>query len=296
MCIILFFNSFRGNGQNDTSINYKTRKVILLLGTAAFTGGSLVYLNEAWYKQYSNGSFHFFDDNAEWLQMDKFGHAYTTFQTSRLMINSFKWAGFNKKQQMYIGGTLGLAYMTVIEVMDGFSSGWGFSWGDELANVLGTAASLGQYAAWNEHRFNIKYSYWPTNYAQYNPNLLGKSYSEQFLKDYNGQTYWLSVSPFSFIKSDKYLPKWLAISFGYGADGMLGARDNNSIVAIDENGNVKTFNRSRQYYISLDIDLSKIKTKSKILKAVFNAFNLLKVPSPTIEFINGKTVFHYIYF
>ena len=292
----MFFNSFPGNGQIDTSINYNTRKIILVSGTTAFAGASLIYLNQAWYQQYSNGNFHEFDDNAEWLQMDKFGHAYTTFQTSRLMMNAFKWAGFNKKQQIYIGGTLGLGYMTVIELMDGFSSGWGFSWGDMLSNVLGTAASLSQYALWNEHRFNLKYSYSPTGFAQYNPKLLGGSYSEQFLKDYNGQTYWLSVSPFTFIKSDKYLPKWLAITFGYGGDGMLGARDNNSVIVTDENGNTKAFNRSRQYYISLDIDFSQIKTKSKILKGIFNTLNLLKIPSPTIEFKNGATYVHYLYF
>lgn len=280
---------------SDSITKLRNRKIILLSGTTLVTGGSLAYLNQEWYAPYSSGKFHFFDDNDEWLQMDKCGHSWTTFQTSRLMINTFKWAGYNKKQQMFIGGTLGLAYMTVIETMDGFSAGWGFSWGDMLANVLGTTISLTQYALWNEHRFNIKFSYWQSGLAQYNPKLLGGSNSEQILKDYNGQTYWLSVSPFSFIKSDKKLPKWLAFSFGYGADGMLGARENN-IVVKDPNGNVLNFDRVRQYYLSFDIDFSKIPTRSKFLKAVFNSLNVLKFPSPTLEFKNGKPIFHYFYF
>lgn len=284
-----------GKAQRDSAKVMKTRKIALLSGTALVTGGSLVALNQAWYQQYNSGKFHFFNDDNEWLQMDKCGHAWTTFQTSRLMIQTFRWAGFNKKQQMFIGGTLGFAYMTAIEMMDGFSSGWGFSWGDMLANTLGTTLSLSQYAAWNEHRIFLKFSYRPDDLARYNPDLLGSSPSEQILKNYNGQTYWLSVSPFAFIKSDRKLPKWLALSFGYGADGMTGAVYNN-IVVKDSRGNVQTFDRVRQYYLSLDVDFTKIRTRSKLLKTIFSALNLVKVPAPALELVNGKAKFHYIYF
>ncbi|MGZ3883460.1 MAG: DUF2279 domain-containing protein [Bacteroidia bacterium] len=293
--ILVLLASCPLKAQRDSTSILKTRKIVLLSGTTLVTGGSLIALNQAWYKQYSSGKFHFFNDDAEWLQMDKCGHSYTTFQTSGLMIKTFRWAGFNKRQQLFIGGTLGLGYMTAIEMMDGFSSGWGFSWGDMLANTLGTTFSIGQYALWNEHRIIIKFSYHPETIAKYNPDLLGASPAEQLLKNYNGQTYWLSVSPFSFYKGDRKLPKWLALSFGYGADGMLGAVYNN-IVVTDDQGNVKTFDRSRQFYMSFDIDFSKIKTNSKVLKTLFNAVNLLKIPAPTIEFMNGKAKFHYIYF
>ena len=142
---------------------------------------------------------------------------------------------------------------------------------------------------------NLKISYHQTSYAQYNPDLLGKHLSEQILKDYNGQTYWLSVSPFSFIRSDKKLPKWLALSFGYGADGMIGANYNN-IVVQDDQGNVKEFKRQRQYYMSIDIDLSKIKTRYKFVNAILNSINILKIPAPTLEFQHGRTKFYYLYF
>ena len=227
--------------------------------------------------------------------MDKVGHFHSTFQISNLTMKAFAWAGYNNKQKLFIGGTLGYGYMTAIEVMDGYSKGWGFSWPDMAANTLGTALAIGQEAAWKEQRFNLKIGFHQTSYAQYNPNLLGKNLSEQMLKDYNGQTYWLSVSPFTFIKSDKKLPKWLCLSFGYGADGMLGANYNN-VVVQDNEGNVTTFDRQRQYYFSIDVDLSKIKTRSKFLNAVPNSFNILKIPAPTLEFQNGKTKFHYFYF
>ena len=141
----------------------------------------------------------------------------------------------------------------------------------------------------------MKFSFWPTNLAKYNPDLLGSTPGQQLLKDYNGQTYWISVSPFAFCRKDSKLPKWLALSFGYGADGMIGAVYND-VAVEDPEGNVITFQRNRQYYFSLDIDFSKIKTRSKVLKTLFRAVNLLKVPFPTLELTNGKAKFHPLYF
>ncbi len=289
---ISFGNSF---AVKDSLKQTKYKKMFLLSSCIGLTAGSLVYLNQAWYSQYNTGKFHFFDDSKEWLQMDKAGHCLSTFQISNLTMKAFNWAGFNTKQKLFIGGTLGFGYMTAIEIMDGYSSGWGFSWADMGANTLGTAIAISQEAVWKEQRFNLKISFHQTSLAQYNPSLLGKDLSEQILKDYNGQTYWLSVSPFTFMKSDKKLPKWLTISFGYGADGMIGASYNN-IAVIDAEGNVKQFDRIRKYYLSIDMDLSKIKTKSKFLNAVLNGLNILKIPAPTLEMSNGKAKFHYLYF
>ena len=56
------------------------------------------------------------------------------------------------------------------------------------------------------------------------------------------------------------------------------------------------FDRYRQYYLSLDVDLSKIKTKRKWAKALFTTFGLLKIPFPTLEFSEKGTKFHPIYF
>ena len=49
-------------------------------------------------------------------------------------------------------------------------------------------------------------------------------------------------------------------------------------------------------YNPIKIKLENISLKSKILKGIFNTLNLLKIPSPTIEFKNGATYVHYLYF
>ena len=276
-------------------VNYKTRKLILASSTAVLTTGSLLYLDQAWFDQYSTGKFHFFNDNKEWLQMDKAGHLYTNYQTSRLMMGAFNWAGFNKKQELFIGGTIGFAYMTAVEFMDGFSKGWGFSYGDMIANALGTSAAISQKAFWKEQRIQFKFSYAQSGLAKYNPDLLGKSLSTQLLKDYNSQTYWLSVNPSSFITKENKFPKWLNVAFGYSAYGMLGGYENN-IVVQDADGNVLKFDRERRYYFSLDVDLTRVKTKSKVLKKVFSVINILKFPAPAIQFSKNKTRFYYLYY
>ncbi|MBK9283411.1 MAG: DUF2279 domain-containing protein [Sphingobacteriaceae bacterium] len=271
------------HSQKDSLPNYEHRKMALGISTSAISAGSLLYLNYAWYANYSSDDFHFFNDNTEWLQMDKAGHAFTTYQLGRLMMNAFDWAGVNKKKKLFIGGTMGLMYMTAIECLDGKSKGWGFSWGDMGANVAGTGMAIGQEALWNEQRLMIKFSFAQSQLAEYNPSLLGENIYTQVLKDYNGQTYWLSVSPFSFIPSQKKLPKWLCLSFGYSAYGMLSGHENGFTVR-DANGVYYQFNRERRFYLSFDIDFTKIKTKSKFLKGVFSAINILKIPAPALEF------------
>lgn len=269
----------------------KTRKLVLGITSVAATTGSLIYLNQAWYQQYSSSKFHTFNDNDEWCQMDKFGHGFTTYQTARLMMQAMDWAGYTQKKQVLIGGLSGFGYMTAVEVMDGYSSGWGFSWGDMGANAMGSGLAIGQKALWKEQRMQLKFSFYPSGLAKYRTDQLGKSLSTQILKDYNGQTYWLSINPSAFLKKDTKFPKWLNLAIGYGANGMLGARYNN-VLAQDEQGNTFYFKRYRQCYLSLDVDFTRIRTRSKLLKAVFSGLNVIKIPFPNLELSEGKLKFN----
>lgn len=278
---------------SDSTSVFKKRKIALGVSSVGITTGTLIYLHQAWYQQYNTGSFHTFNDNAEWMQMDKCGHILTTYQTGRLMMGAMKWAGYNKKKQLIIGGLSGTAYMSAIEIMDGYSKGWGFSWGDMGANALGSGLAIGQAALWNEQRVQLKFSFSSSPYAIYNSNLLGSSFSEQLLKDYNAQTHWLSVNLSSFMKKETKFPKWVNVAVGYGANGMLGAFNNNNVVIKDSNGNDVNYTRYRQFYLSLDADLTRIPVKSKLLKSVFSWINIIKLPFPNIELSNGTLKANY---
>jgi hypothetical protein len=156
------------------------------------------------------------------------------------------------------------------------------------ANTLGTGLFVGQELLWEEQRILLKYSFHQTRYAKQLPDKLGGGLAEEFLKDYNGQTYWLSANINSFLKIDGF-PNWLNLAFGYGADGMLTGEPNDPFI-INQN-------RTRQYYLSLDIDLSRIKTKSHFLKTIFDVLNVIKVPFPALELNSkGRLKMHYFYY
>lgn len=267
---------------------HKQRRNAVVISQASIASVTLIGLNQLWYADFERSNFRTINDNSEWLQMDKFGHVFSSYQLGRLGAESFNWAGISEKDQLIYGATLGLTFLTAVEVLDGFSQEWGFSWGDMASNAAGTGLYVGQQLLWKEQRISLKYSFSQTNFAQQNPDQLGNGFAEEFLKDYNGQTYWLSFNLNSFLKTD-YIPNWLNLAFGYGANGMLtGTSDNLSF---------PNQNRYRQYFLSFDIDLTRIKTNSNVLKTIFSVFNTIKVPLPTLEF-NGENGLkaHYIYF
>lgn len=320
----------------DTTLTRKQkiiRKSILLGSMGAYTAGSLTFLDLIWYHPYQTTAFHFFNDNSQWCQMDKCGHAFSTYSSARLVMEAMnwagfkaspfnaslghlstgglKWAGFSEKESIIIGQTFGLLYLSSVEILDGFSKEWGFSWGDEAANFVGGFTfSLQQYF-WKEQRLQLKFSDHRTSFPPFRPNVLGSNFAEQIIKDYNGQTYWMSVNIASFLKKGTKFPNWINLAFGYGATNMISGKNNlivypdgttstdpikNQTAIINKNGQVDYFYRYRKYYFSLDIDFTKIKTKSRALKSIFSVINGFKLPFPTMEFDRHGSHFKPIYF
>lgn len=273
---------------SDTLNKPRRNAVVITEATLGVT--TLVGLNQLWYRDYDQSKFHAINDNGEWMQMDKFGHMLTSYHLGRVGVDVLNWSGVSKNNQLIYGATLGLSFLTVVEVFDGYSEEWGFSWGDMASNIAGTGLYVGQELLWKEQRVILKYSFHQTKYADLRPERLGENFLEQAIKDYNGQTYWLSANIHSFFKKSK-VPKWLNVAIGYGAEGMLTGNDEPDSI------NYPNQDRIRQYYLSLDIDLSRIKTKSRILKSLLSVVNFVKIPSPTLEIdSNGKLKFHSIYF
>lgn len=269
----------------------KGRLKTVVISESVIGAAALIGLNQVWYADYPKSNFHFINDNAEWLQMDKIGHVYSSYHLGSFGANALKWSGCNRNSQLVYGATLGLTFLTTVEVFDGYSSQWGASLGDVAANVSGTALFVSQELIWKEQRIVPKFSFHTTSYASARPNVLGSSIQEQVLKDYNGQTYWLSANLHSFFKGSK-LPKWLNLAVGYGAEGMITGEEGlvNSVFLPEKE-------RYRQFYLSFDVDLTKIKTNSYFLKTLFSVFNTIKIPAPTIEIKgNGGSKFHYLYF
>jgi uncharacterized protein YfiM (DUF2279 family) len=272
----------------------KQRAQIASYSTLALYAGTMSGLYQLWYSQYDLTGFHFFNDNNEWLQMDKAGHTFSAYIAGRQGYNVCRWTGLDEQHSALIGGNLGWVFLASVEVLDGFSKGWGFSIGDMAANTIGSAMFISQQLTWHEQRMELKVSFHQTKYAHYRPDLLGENYTEQLLKDYNGQTLWLSGNIKSFLAENYRCPTWLNIAIGYGAEGMTGAFAN--IIEFD-NQPAPSFKRCRQFYLSPDIDFTKIKTQSKFLKFIFETTRFIKVPLPALELnTKGQWKFHAVYF
>ena len=279
----------------------KARVTFVKTANVVTYGGLLIALNSAWYSGYPKSKFHFFDDNAEWLQVDKAGHAYSAYLESRANSEMWRWTGISDKKRIWIGGLSGVAYQAIIETLDGFSSEYGFSIGDFTANAFGSALFISQELAWDVQKIQLRFSFHKNNYQGTDLNqradrIFGKTEIERLIKDYNAQTYWLTADLHSFLPHSK-IPRWLCISVGYGAEGLFGARNN---IEHDKNGLI-TFNRSdipryRQWFLSPDIDLSKVKTNKKVIRFLLNVACAFKFPMPTLELSQGSFKGHWLYF
>ncbi|MEO6548531.1 MAG: hypothetical protein ABIN94_11050 [Ferruginibacter sp.] len=280
----------------DQPLTAKQKKNrVLLVAATNITGYStiLVGLNNAWYTNYPRSKFHFFNDNKEWLQVDKAGHMFGAYIESRTSMELWRWSGIERKKRIWFGGLSGILYQTIIETLDGLSTEWGWSWGDMGANTLGSGILIAQELAWDDQRVKVKFSFHKNDYGTTELNnradkIYGRTLSERLIKDYNALTLWTSVNLYSFMPKSN-LPPWLSIAVGYGAEGMFGARDN---TARDVNGNItfdhREIKRYRQWYLAPDVDFTKIKTNKKGVKVLLTLLSAFKMPAPSLEFSNGK--------
>lgn len=279
------------------------------IGTTAYVVGS-TWLYTSWYADYPRSSFQFFDDSREWRGMDKAGHVFSAYMQGAICYRGARWTGLSERKSILVGAISGGLFQTTIEVMDGFSSEWGFSVADLGANLLGTGLWAAQQLYWGEQRLAVKfsshrqaYSAAPisdplsstvVSYESRAYDLYGASSIERYLKDYNAQTYWLSINVASWLSEDTRWPAWLNVAIGYGADNMYGGFDNQW---QDASGQMYDVSEERprlsQFYISPDIDLSRVTTRWHWLNGIFHIANVFKTPAPAIEInTQGQVIFH----
>lgn len=269
--------------KNSDSTNNK-RVLGSSIAIGSIYAGSIIALQQVWYKESYQNDFHFFNDGKNWLQMDKAGHIFTGYHLSSILSGNYRWSGVKRNNSNFIGSAVGLSYLSTLEFMDGFSKEWGFSLWDITSNVAGAALFVGQEFAFSKQIFIPKFSFHTTNYALIRPQVLGSNFAEQLLKDYNGQTYWLSFSPGNL--GLKSFPKWLCLSLGYSVDEKL----------VGSSEVFANFHAKREFLFSMDIDLNELNVKNVFWKKVLKQVNLIKIPFPTLYIKGSKFGVSPIYF
>ena len=250
----------------------------LVAGSAVGYGTLYTGLATAWYSG-ERAPLHWFNDWPEWQQLDKCGHAWGAFHQSRGAVDMLRWAGLPEKKAIWYGSFVGFALLSPIELLDGYQPAYGASATDLAANMLGSVGVLAQELAWHDTRLVPKVSFRLTPFAAQRPNTLGRNLPERLLKDYNGQTYWLCADLQAFSSKKLPWPRWLQPALGYGGTEMVYNDDGRSAAA-----GLRPY---RQYYLSLDVDLRRIPTRSPVLQKVFYALSIFHLPAPALE-INSR--------
>lgn len=288
--ILLSFYSISAFGQVDSNQVNKQKLRTLQIGTASIYGIGMYQLAQVWFFHNDKSSFHTVNDLSHWNQMDKIGHATSANSISEKLYYGMRWAGIKHKKASIQSSIIGLLMVTSIDIMDGFSTAYGFSWPDIFANTIGSGLLVGQNLVWGEQKMIIKWSYQRTPEVALNPADLGDKWTNEWLHNYNGQTYWFTLNANHWLKPTKTWQKVLGIAVGKGAGGMY--LETSQLEQDSLGGKYNLGERYHEWYLSIDLDLSHIKTPYPLLNKFFLLSRIFKTPMPTLSY-SGKNGFQF---
>lgn len=259
--ILLIINAFSLNAQQAETDSLKTGRMLLVGG---LTMGGFVYAygiqNTMWWKGEKSG-FHtnWQEDWTTSLGADKFGHFYFGYLVSNVYSQAFRWTGMSREKSILYSSLFAFTYQTFLEVRDGFSEKYGFSWGDFAANALGCGYPLLQEKYPLLKNFNFKVSY------RQSERYKNGSHSH-IIDDYESTYLWMSIDINKLLPSDveKYIPDFINIAVGH------------SVKRLD-------FEGRHEFFIGLDWNLEALPGDNWFLKFLKKNLNFYHLPAPTIK-------------
>jgi len=263
------------------------------LGVYAIT---LIGLIQAWYGADGTTAFHWFNDTSDWLGMDKAGHILSTFQVAAFALFILQRAGLHRRPGSAVAALMGWLVVSSYELLDGLSPTYGASAADLIANAAGALLLPLQVLAFPRLVAIPKLSYWQHHLTALRPQLLGASPAEQWLKDYNGMTLWLSLDVNGML-GRRVLPPWLTVAIGYGAEGLLGGQDNHWTDASGATHDYRHLLRTQQLYLSLDLNVIYLRGRlPERHRWLLMPLHLIKCPAPALELGAGGLRWHWLHF
>ena len=102
LTLLLFAASASVFAQTDSiSVDRKRLQTLAIAAGVGYTTGLLI-LNHVWYKDTERQSFHFFNDNSEWKQVDKAGHFFSSFHLSDLSSRALRSCNIAEKKGRHL--------------------------------------------------------------------------------------------------------------------------------------------------------------------------------------------------
>jgi len=261
--------------------------------TAIFIVQHELQQNTIW-KQ--TGPFNIQEDGQWTYYLDKGGHFYGTYMPSYLMSEFLMTAGFSWDMSTILGSIFGLCYTGYVEILDGYSVGFGFSPTDFYADIAGSSFFLAQHYVPFLQNFTPKFQYVKPSWI----GELNRKPSESFIDDYSSQTFWMSVNVHNILPKsiNKYWPKWMELSFGYAVYSLCDPTsykgyncDPKRSFPISDYGW-----GNRKFLIALDYNLIQLIPDTwNFPNWVRQGLNYFRWPSPVLEIGHDMTRFYLLY-
>jgi hypothetical protein len=238
-----------------------------------------IYQLNAWWAN-ERTDFHVIEDDDYQHNFDKAGHMFGGYYSSYFFDQAYRWAGLDTTQSALFGALSGALWEFYVEIEDGFASGWGFSRGDAKADIAGASLYLLNQRVPFLRYFKYKWSYFPSEkYLKDQPDLPGEKLN--FIEDYTGQSYWMTMDVHSMLKDagiQPIWPRWLNLAVGISGSG-LGPIDLRP-------GHDPYDLHYLTWLVSLDYDFSKIipESSSGFWNFIRRSLDYWHFPAPAWEF------------
>ncbi len=219
---------FDGYDPNVTSIRW-SHAAPIGLALAGTVTAIHIYQQNAWWKD-QRTSFHFTNDPAYALNVDKAGHVFGGAFGAFLGRKSLEFSGVSRDGSIIWGSVLGALFELYVEFEDGFARDWGFSPGDAVGDVIGAAWPVGQRYVPYMEGLQPKFTYYPSR--KFRDGL----HEGNAIDDYEGQTYWMGIRLHDYLPRamQRWWPDWLGIAVGLAVRNMdTPAMERNVIIALD---------------------------------------------------------------
>lgn len=275
---------------SESSINWNRTALIGCSIVAVNTGLWFLY-NDVYYSNQKKVKMH---SRSDWfnytLNIDKLGHIHSTLTLHKLSTQASRWCNFSEENSLWIGSAISWFHMLQIELSDSRYEKWGFSWEDFSSNTIGALYPNLQYYFPLMKSFNLKFSYHPSGHFK-------QKYVDQFIEDYEGKTYWLTINIHDLLPSSlkPYWFDWLQIAIGYGGEKLIVPHTKSPWWKYNSVG--KKGLGEQEWYISFDYDLIGLfkPENNSFWYTLLENLNLLHFPSPAIR-ISPSSIYYGIYF
>jgi hypothetical protein len=234
-----------------------------------------IYQANAWWQD-QGSKFRVINDWEYALWIDKVGHFYGAHLLGHAFSAGFEAANMDAEKSTIYAAAAALAFQLYVEVEDGFGANWGFSPGDVVFDVLGSAYFLAQYYYPYLKNFQPRASYYPSEQQR-----KGLRPDGNIIDDYDGQKYWLAVRMKEVLPKNiaEYWPSFLMLSVGMGVKNIRTDRTN----------------ARSDLYFAFDLDVEKLPLHGKFWQFIKNTLNYLHFPMPGVRITSGVAFFGLVY-